>query len=390
MAQRSTKVYSADYTELKKQLDAELNRRGKSEGTGRGQSVGSMAAYISSFSVVPAAGRQITNEHIQKITQPISAITGSAITPENGSKVAADVLTRAAALLSQLSAISETATSSGCGGACSGLCTTGCYSACSSCTGSCTGGCTGSCTKSCANDCTGSCTGSCVSTCTGTCTGSCTKSCANDCTSTCTGTCTGSCTGTCTGTCTKTCANDCGGSCAGGCTGTCAGTCVGTCTGSCTGSCTKTCADNCTNISIGEEKSKKVRFGSVYDGLYTTDSQRKAKAELDAITLTSQSEQKCIDCPVSAGCGWCSGLNYEMYGTANKRFTGICWAHKARVLASAYYHNRRYIEIGDCLPIKAELPKDDALEILPAADYEEFLKIERAALLKFADENGIG
>ena len=47
-------------------------------------------------------------------------------------------------------------------------------------------------------------------------------------------------------------------------------------------------------ISIGEEKSKKVRFGSVYDGLYTTDAQRKAKAELDAITLTSQSEQKCI------------------------------------------------------------------------------------------------
>lgn len=142
-------------------------------------------------------------------------------------------------------------------------------------------------------------------------------------------------------------------------------------------------------ISIGEEKSKKVRFGSVYDGLYTTDAQRQAKAELDAITLTSQSEQKCIDCPVSAGCGWCSGLNYEMYGTANKRFTGICWAHKARVLASAYYHNRRYIVIGDCLPIKAALSEADALEILPAADYEEFLEIERAALLKFADENGI-
>ena len=143
-------------------------------------------------------------------------------------------------------------------------------------------------------------------------------------------------------------------------------------------------------ISIGKEKSEKVRFGSVYDGLYVTDAQRQAKAELDAITLTSQSSKECLECPVSAGCGWCSGLNYEMYGTANKRFTGICWAHKARVLASAYYHNRRYIEIGDCLPIKAELPKDDALEILPAADYEEFLKIERAALLKFADENGIG
>ena len=142
-------------------------------------------------------------------------------------------------------------------------------------------------------------------------------------------------------------------------------------------------------ISVGAEKASKVRFGSVYDGLYTKESQRQAKADLDAITLTSQSEQKCIDCPVSAGCGWCSGLNYELYGTANRRFTGICWAHKARVLASAYYHNRRYIEIGDCLPIKAELPKDDALEILPAADYEEFLEIERAALLKFADAAGI-
>ena len=57
MAQRSTKVYSADYTELKKQLDAELNRRGKSEGTGQGQSVGSMAAYISSLSSLRPVGK---------------------------------------------------------------------------------------------------------------------------------------------------------------------------------------------------------------------------------------------------------------------------------------------------------------------------------------------
>ena len=142
-------------------------------------------------------------------------------------------------------------------------------------------------------------------------------------------------------------------------------------------------------ISIGEEKSKKVRFGSVYDGLYVTDAQRQAKAELDAITLTSQSSQECLECPVSAGCGWCSGLNYEMYGTANKRFTGICWAHKARVLASAYYHNRRYLEIGDCLPIKAALPEADAQKILPLQEYDEFLLIERKALAKFADAAGI-
>lgn len=134
MARAGNQIYATDYTDLKKQLDAELNRRGKSEGTAQGQSVGSMSAYIQTYTTAPGSGRQIINEHIQKITQPLSAITGSSITPASGSEVAADVLTQAAAVLSQLSAIPETSASSGCAGACSGLCTTGCYSACSSCT----------------------------------------------------------------------------------------------------------------------------------------------------------------------------------------------------------------------------------------------------------------
>ena len=142
-------------------------------------------------------------------------------------------------------------------------------------------------------------------------------------------------------------------------------------------------------ISIGEEKSQKVRFGSVYDGLYTTEAQRQAKAELDAITRTSQSPQECLECPVSAGCGWCSGLNYELFGTADERSTAICWAHKARVLASCYYHNRRYLEIGDCLPIEVRLPAEDGLKILPAEKWAELMHIETAALMKFADEIGI-
>lgn len=46
MARAGNQIYATDYTDLKKQLDAELNRRGKSEGTAQGQSVGSMSAYI--------------------------------------------------------------------------------------------------------------------------------------------------------------------------------------------------------------------------------------------------------------------------------------------------------------------------------------------------------
>lgn len=121
----------------------------------------------------------------------------------------------------------------------------------------------------------------------------------------------------------------------------------------------------------------------------TTEAQRQAKAELDAITRTSQSPQECLECPVSAGCGWCSGLNYELFGTADERSTAICWAHKARVLASCYYHNRRYLEIGDCLPIEVRLPAEDGLKILPAEKWAELMHIETAALMKFADEIGI-
>lgn len=137
-------------------------------------------------------------------------------------------------------------------------------------------------------------------------------------------------------------------------------------------------------ISIGRDKADKVRFGSVYDGLYVTEEQRKVKADLDSITRASQSTQECMDCPVSAGCGWCSGYNYELYGTANRRATHICWAHKARVLASCYYHNLRYLGIGDCLPVAVQLPEKDARMILTEEEWNHLKEIETAALMKFS------
>lgn len=197
MANWGQKVYPSDYAEIKALLKAEVGRRGKTEGTARGQSVGSMASYNGSaydFSTQPTAGAYIKNEHIQKITKPLDAIKGTSITPENGAQITASRLSQAAAVLSELSAIPENAASSGCSGRCSGLCSTGCNTACTSCTGSCTGNCTGSCVASCANDCAGGCKGSCQGTCTGSCTGTCTRACANNCSSTCTGSCTGSCT----------------------------------------------------------------------------------------------------------------------------------------------------------------------------------------------------
>lgn len=67
MANWGQKVYPSDYAEIKALLKAEVGRRGKTEGTARGQSVGSMASYNGSaydFSTQPTAGAYIKNEHI--------------------------------------------------------------------------------------------------------------------------------------------------------------------------------------------------------------------------------------------------------------------------------------------------------------------------------------
>lgn len=139
-------------------------------------------------------------------------------------------------------------------------------------------------------------------------------------------------------------------------------------------------------ISIGEEKANGVCIGS-NKGLWTTEEQQEVRKELGAITRSSQSTKECMECPVAAGCGWCSGYNYECTGTPNKRITNICLAHKARSLACAYYYNRRYFQIGDVSPIKIFLPRDEAEKLIGIANTEELYKLEaQAALTKAAEK----
>lgn len=137
-----------------------------------------------------------------------------------------------------------------------------------------------------------------------------------------------------------------------------------------------------TPVSIGKEKASKICIGDCYNGIYKTDNQKKIKEMLDSITFTSQSPQKCIDCPISQGCGWCSGHNYELYGTPNKRFTGICYAHKGRVLASCYYHCKRALEVGDVEPRKINLPCSEVEEIIGKEESDALFKLQDEAFEK--------
>lgn len=108
--------------------------------------------------------------------------------------------------------------------------------------------------------------------------------------------------------------------------------------------------------SIGQSQSPYI-IGNVNDGIGYNQYTKDMIAGLD-VTYKSQSPQECIDCPVSSECGWCSALNYQEFGTINKRTTYTCLMHKARVLANYYYQNR----MGGNYPFL--INKQDAIDIV--------------------------
>lgn len=114
------------------------------------------------------------------------------------------------------------------------------------------------------------------------------------------------------------------------------------------------------------------------DGLFITDIEKNRKNLLTSITRQSQSTDECINCPIATGCGWCSGYNYECFGTPNKRATFICWMHKARSLANAYYYNKGHYLLNEKERISIHLPKDDALQIIDEKEWNELKFYEEA------------
>jgi radical SAM protein with 4Fe4S-binding SPASM domain len=97
--------------------------------------------------------------------------------------------------------------------------------------------------------------------------------------------------------------------------------------------------------SIGSD-CKPLVVGNVNDGICSHDCEKCLKEKLDNITVTSQSKEECLNCPIASGCAWCSAYNYQDTGDVNCRVTYICEMHKARALANVYYWNRFYEKRG--------------------------------------------
>lgn len=108
-----------------------------------------------------------------------------------------------------------------------------------------------------------------------------------------------------------------------------------------------------------------VIVGNVNDGFLPNAKCKECVYHLKRVTKKSQSSEMCLNCPISKGCGYCQAYNYQVFGDFDHRTTYICWMHKARALASAYFFNQYYnqYDIKDKI-FELLLPDEDCLQII--------------------------
>ena len=125
--------------------------------------------------------------------------------------------------------------------------------------------------------------------------------------------------------------------------------------------------------SLGDD-APPITIGTV-DGIFETEEDKETKRCLDCITRRSQSTDECWNCPIASGCAWCSGWNYQLYGTPDKRCTRICPMHKARSLANVYYWNKYYHKNNIDKHFEMHLPKEEALKFISEDEYNMLLEL---------------
>jgi hypothetical protein len=105
------------FTALKSRLDAELKRR---------KYRGAVNTINNKYTVTPAAGKPIEQEHYNKINGPMTVINSSYNQGNKGNGDAIPSLDTLDANLSVLESTSATKSGGGCSGSCTGLCSSGC------------------------------------------------------------------------------------------------------------------------------------------------------------------------------------------------------------------------------------------------------------------------
>lgn len=106
-------------------------------------------------------------------------------------------------------------------------------------------------------------------------------------------------------------------------------------------------------------------IGNCDRGIYQTDAEKVILSRMASVTRRSSNSDECYYCPIASGCGNCSAWAYQKHGTYDKKDTGICWMHRARCLANAYYYHK----LGEQFDIN--LPMECSLKIVSENEYQE-------------------
>ena len=151
------------------------------------------------------------------------------------------------------------------------------------------------------------------------------------------------------------------------------------------------CGSNCSMVAINNDgfiypcirfmKSslgndvKPYAIGTIKDGLGKSNEEKEHYDELYSITRTSQFSEKCNNCQIAKGCGWCTAYNYQVTGSVNKHVETICGMHQARALANVYFWNKFYIKNNEMAKFEMHIPKEWALEIIDEVEYNMLLDL---------------
>lgn len=118
-------------------------------------------------------------------------------------------------------------------------------------------------------------------------------------------------------------------------------------------------------------------IGNVDRGIGITEKDKQNLHCMQCITRRSQSTDECFHCPIATGCGWCTGYNYQKFGTCNKRSTYICVMQKASSLANVYYWNSIMRKHNIDERVKMHCPKEWAVPIIGENEYDMLLELSK-------------
>lgn len=105
-------------------------------------------------------------------------------------------------------------------------------------------------------------------------------------------------------------------------------------------------------------------IGDCYTGAYFKQEHKDIRAWLEAMNRRTSCDDECFYCPIAKGCASCAAWNYQKYGTPDKKDKSICWMHRARCLANAYYWNRKWNIEGSKRRMPILLKKEHAIRIV--------------------------